>query len=204
MIQMNCTHCGAPIENQEERACRNCGQPVFGLQGEPFIAASYPTQKVPLGGWLLFYFVLNCLTIVSTMFSFVSGIMAGTFSILQFLFSAATVLLPAVMILYNMVQRSIKFKGWFYFQAVVSLLSCVLLVISGIALAVLSSTFQAEISEILLATAPQFPVGLLSVVGVVLLAVGLLGLAFQIAWLVYFNKSRRVAYTFDPRNNPPH
>ena len=42
--------------------------------------------------------------------------------------------------------------------------------------------------------------GIVSIISVVVFGISIV---VQILWWVYFNKSRRVAYTFDPRNNPP-
>ncbi len=163
---------------------------------------AFPVKKVALGGWLLFFFILNCLGLASSVVSLFGSIIMGTFSVLQMLITAVTSILPAVMIIYFMVQRDIRFKKWFYFQSVLMFLSYLMLLVSAILLLIVAGNAGPELMAEVQTYVPYFTTYMLSIAGVVLLVSCFAGVGMQIAWLVYFNKSRRVAYTFDPRNNP--
>ncbi len=194
-MQTTCPHCHTPLQNMPAGGtCPHCNHPIMHIA-----TTGFPAKKVPLGGWLLLYFLFCILAVGSSVFTIVSSIIGGYFSIPQFGSTIVFTLLPSLMIVFHMLQRSLKFKRWLYFQSIIGLLAYVMLIALGFAIVFFGEGF----SQAILLAVPDFPMGAINILGISLIGTSVVGSIIVVAWLVYFKKSRRVAYTFDPKNNPP-
>ncbi len=164
-----------------------------------------PTRKVALGGWLMVFLVLNCIGLAYSAYGLVGTLTSSSFSFLYLGIMLVFSVLPGAMILFYIIQRDIKFKYWFYFSAISTFLGSAIIILGVVGLRSLMSS-NADLLEQAFASAGIFmPLssGFLDALSAILVVAVVLASAVQVAWWVYFNKSRRVAYTFDPRNNPP-
>ncbi len=179
------------------------GMPPMG--GYPY-GGPVPTKKVALGGWLMVYLVLTCIGLGYQAYSLVISLTASSFSVLSLGITLVFSVLPAVMIIFFITQRDIKFKYWFYFSAIVTFVTSALGVLSIAALGSMLDSNPGFLSDILAAAglgSISLPPSFMNVVIITAVVVLVLACLVQVAWWVYFNKSRRVAYTFNPHNNPP-
>lgn len=173
-----------------------------------------PTTKVPLGGWLTIFFVLNAIGLGYSALTLVMSLTGGTFSVFSLATSLIFNILPAVMILYYILQRDLKFRGWYIFTAVVSIAMSLLMAIAGIGFGAMDPQMLRATMEQAYAALPEYAALLQSLPAetwdmIIPMAMAIcfimaaVGIAYAVAWLVYFFRSKRVKYTFDPRNNPP-
>ncbi|MDL2253187.1 TMEM43 family protein, partial [Ruminococcaceae bacterium OttesenSCG-928-I18] len=159
------------------------------------------------GGWLMLFFVFICIGLGFSLLNLLITFVTGTFSLLNFAITFVFSLLPSIMMVFYILQRDIKFKYWYYFYAIVSIIGSLLGVVGSV---VMLGTFAGNpgmMNDLMVLSGygemPPVSPALMNGVFIGIIIGMVIGLGITIAWWVYFNKSRRVAYTFDPRNNPP-
>ncbi len=168
-----------------------------------------PTSKVPLGGWLMFFFVLSCIGLGFSLISLLYTIAIGTSSFLSIGLTLVFTILPSLMVVIYVALRDIKFKYWFYAKAILGFLGAAIMVLGCLVLAGDPAYFSSLIATSMGQTSVNgidmysLTSSILSFVLIGIIIGAVISVGLNIAWWVYFHKSRRVAYTFDPGNNPP-
>lgn len=193
-------------------------QPPYGAPPPyPGQQQAIPTAKVPLGGWLMFYFVLNAIGLGYSVLSIVLSLTNGSFSVFTLGTNVVTSILPSAMILLYFIQRDMRFRPWYIFTAILSLLGAVFMLLGGLAVSAVDPNMVVQAindpsmqmvleqmpAESVALLTPDFIHQMMPIIGVVMIAGAVITAGFAVAWWVYFYKSKRVLYTFDPRNNPP-
>ncbi len=190
------------------------GQPQYPMQpgvygNSPY--TPYVMGKVPLGGWFLFYFVLTIIGLCGNGFSILSSAAAiideigyfnylgsfGTFDLFFSFLVVTALFVLQLLIVINISKRNLNFRKWFYILAVISLVNIaytlIALLIDDSPIYSLSSIYASL----------GLNINVIPIFWATYILTSLVSAGLTIAWWVYFNRSRRVAYTCDPANNPP-
>lgn len=188
------------------------GQPPYGNAPYPHI----PRQKVNLGGWLLCYFVLAVIGLVFSAFGLIGTLVS--FDWISLIVSAVCSVLPLIMILYFISKRNWKFFIWYRVLAIINFVSAGILIVAcfvgrGYLSQLMEEAMQtvmvqpeyyesAELFESALSSYNLTDLMVNYVIGFVVVY-AVITIVWNLCWWIYFKRSKRVAYTFDPRNNPP-
>lgn len=202
----------APVSPPPPQGAQGYGAPAgtpWPGQQQPFYTA--PLQKVQLGGWMMAYFIIACIGLAFMALSVITGLANGTSSALTIIIQLVCHILPAVMIIVCILQRSANFKKWFLFRAVVGFIEAGFCIVAAVLIgaASSSSSFVYYLEDALYDLMPYgYDSYMLydTIVGIVVATFVIMAVvlvAWYVVWLLYFRRSRRVAYTFDARNNPP-
>ncbi len=182
--------------------------PPYGTPGQPYYPL--PREKVKLGGWLMAYFVFLCIGLAFSALGLITNLIALNW--LGVALELVLYIFPAVMVLLCINKRSLNFRWWFIIRAIIGFVGAVLsfimanymnnfLVVSGSQ--IWDELLGSLPSEYAYLITPEYISAVASVAVGMFIAVGIVLVAWYVCWIVYFWRSKRVAYTFDPRNNPP-
>lgn len=214
---MVCKNCGRTVELRRKAApAAEAPVPQPSQPGETpgFVPYSPPAEKAKIGGWLLAFVIFNAGYMVYNIGSVIySSIvtaqtpMVGAVSSASIIFSILLTLVlyvfpPAVM-LYHVHERSLKYKGWYtgimIINIVMTVIGVISLVITIVSMPMLTEMAADPAMQAQGVVIPEINMPSL----IVSMVVSVLLMAVHIAFFVYLRKSKRVAETFDPRNNPP-
>lgn len=194
------------------------GYPAYGQQPpgggwQPYPGQPYarPLHKAPLGGWMTAYFVFVIIGLAFSCIDLVNSLTSYSPSVVSIIISAVLYILPAVMIIVCIARRDLNFRKWFVFRAVIGFITSGLLLLMAVAVGVMSSMGELSyyLDELLYDLIPygmsgfDFYGAVMGVVMAMLIIMAVVQVAWYVAWLIYFRRSRQVAWAFDPRNNPP-
>ncbi len=185
------------------------GQFPQGYPGYPQPYAYFPA-KVPLGGWFAFFYVITIIGAVFTGIVIISelvtipaavaiGYSYGAFELSNTLFGAAAniaSLVLSIFIVVNIAKRNVRFKKFYHIRTVL---------VAAVALYSLAAmVINPEMAQMLTNASSYYSVnGVTTTFYLVPTIVStLFTTGIAVAWWVYFERSRRVAYTCDPVNNP--
>lgn len=208
---------GAPSYGQPYNAGYSAPPPAYGAPGQPYPPGGYPGQsyyplpreKVKLGGWLMVYLVFCCIGLAFSAIDLISTL--GNYGP-----SALTIILDlvligiSVMIVVSIIQRNIRFRVWFLVRAILGFVQAGFLCFAAIGVGALSGSsylLDEYLYDLYYMLPAEFDYSffdaILSVLAVFFVIAAIILVAWYVCWLIYFRRSKRVAYTFDPLNNPP-
>lgn len=213
-VPLVCANCGKTVELRR-RAPEGQAQMEAGPGYKPYTP---PEKKMKLGGWLLAFVIYYCglllYNVGSLIYTTASGAMSsataalpGTAGVVTAVFSMLLSIgisvVPVLIMLYYIHERSEKFKSVVTVVMILSIVMLVFAVIGGafsmVAMPMMNDPMvQAQLEA--QGVAAEMP-STLSILGGMLATVVTSGI--DIAFFIYTRRSKRVAQTFDPLNNPP-
>ncbi len=197
-------------------------QPQSDTAAKDIYAYQPPTEKTKLGGWLIAFIIFNVALLVYNIGTLVYSLIimpatqdAATGGIGGIIFTIvlqlALYIVPAIVMLFYVFERDERYRRWYTAIMVISIVITIVSIAStAITLATLprmqemmqDPAIQAQLgSDAAAATDALVNLNTGRMIGELVFST-LITMA-HIAFFVYLRKSPRVAYTFDPLNNPP-